>query len=102
RLVIEQLQRDLLLLRADLDATRGVDLVDRELVGVLVVATGVGDGTGELDRRAERDGLRADGRSGAERRGEKQVTKHHDHLFCSWETRVRITRACTPSSPSCR
>ncbi|MCY1459426.1 hypothetical protein D9M71_768990 [compost metagenome] len=40
---------------ADLHAAGGVYPVDRDLVGVAVVASGVGDGAGQLDGGAQHD-----------------------------------------------
>ena len=66
RLVVVQLERQLVRLAIDLDAALGIDLVDGHLVGVAVVAPGVGHRPGQLHRGAEHDVLRP-GRRG--RRG---------------------------------
>ncbi len=55
RLIVENLQRELIGLAADLDAARGVDRVDRELVGVAIIAPGIGARSGQLDGGAERN-----------------------------------------------
>ncbi|MEJ2356802.1 MAG: hypothetical protein P8Y13_01800 [Deinococcales bacterium] len=56
-LVVEHLEGELVGLAAHRHAALLVDGVDRHLEGILVVATGVGEAAGELQRRAERDGL---------------------------------------------
>src|SRR6185312_16475262 len=55
RLAVVELERELVGLAADLNAALLIDLVDRELVGIAIVATGVGVGPRQLHGGAERD-----------------------------------------------
>ena len=52
-LVVVELERQLVRFIADLDAARGVDLVDRKLIGVAIVATGIGKRPRQLYGRSQ-------------------------------------------------
>ncbi len=74
-LVVVDLEHQLLGLARDLHAAGDIDLVDGQLVGIAVVATRIGNRSGELHRRAEDDVLgrrRAGQRQGRERRDGRQ------------------------------
>ena len=54
-LIVVQLERQFVRFVADLDAARGIDLVDRKLIGVAIIAAGIGDRPRQLYRRSQDD-----------------------------------------------
>ena len=55
RLIVVKLERQLVRFIADLDAARGIDLVDRKLIGVAIIAAGIGDRSRQLYGRSQDD-----------------------------------------------